>query len=45
MLKNSLEGILVAMLREFSCMPTIIAIIDKITEIDQHSEIGLIFVR
>lgn len=44
-LKNSLEGILVGMLRDLSYLGTVIEIVSKITEIDQHSEIGLVFVR
>ncbi len=33
MLKNDLEGILVAMLKDFRCFETVIAIIEKITDI------------
>ena len=33
------------MLKDSRHFETILSIIEKITEIDQHSEIGLIFVR
>jgi hypothetical protein len=44
-LKEQLEGILVGMLQDAQHFETMLGIIEKITEIDQHSEIGLIFVR
>lgn len=33
------------MLKDFECFGTVVGIIERITDIEQHSEIGLIFVR
>jgi hypothetical protein len=44
-LKVRLEGILVAMLKDFRFFATVVMIASKIADIDEHSEIGLSFVR